>query len=75
MMVLNIRNSARLSKYAIGGLLAKVYLNMGDYANAETSAADVINNSGFSLVAPASIRSLLGQSRSHGQTGWKHCLK
>ena len=35
------------------GLLAKVYLYMGDYTDAETTAADVINNSGFSLVTPA----------------------
>lgn len=46
--------SARMSKYAMGGLLAKVYLNMGEYANALTAAEDVINNSGFALVSPAS---------------------
>ncbi|MBS1914641.1 MAG: RagB/SusD family nutrient uptake outer membrane protein [Bacteroidetes bacterium] len=46
-------NSVNLSKYAIEGLLAKAYLYMGDNADAETAAVDVINNSGFSLVSPA----------------------
>lgn len=47
-------NSARISKYTIGGLLAKVYLNKGDYANALTAAEDVIDNSDYSLVSPDS---------------------
>lgn len=46
-------SSVFLSKYAIEGLLAKVYLYMGDYQKAETTATDVINNSGFTLVTPA----------------------
>jgi starch-binding outer membrane protein, SusD/RagB family len=46
-------SSVFLSKYAIEGLLAKVYLYMGNYALAQTTAADVINNSGFTLVTPA----------------------
>jgi len=46
-------NSVTLSKYAMEGLLAKVYLYMGDNTNAETTAVDVINNGPFSLVAPA----------------------
>jgi hypothetical protein len=46
-------SSARLDKYAIEGLLAKVYLNMGDYANALSSAEDVINNSGYTLLTAA----------------------
>jgi starch-binding outer membrane protein, SusD/RagB family len=50
-------NSSRLSKYAIRGLMAKVYLNMGDYANALTAAEDVIDNGGFSLVTPAAYES------------------
>jgi hypothetical protein len=49
----NFSSSVFLSKYAIEGLLAKVYMYMGDYTDAETTAADVINNSGFSLVTPA----------------------
>ena len=51
------QNSARLSKYAIEGLLAKAYLYMGDKTNAKTAAVDVINNSGFTLVAAASYKS------------------
>jgi starch-binding outer membrane protein, SusD/RagB family len=43
-------SSARISKYTIGGLLAKVYLNKGDYDNALASAEDVINNSEYSLL-------------------------
>jgi hypothetical protein len=42
--------SEYFSKYAVKALLAKVYLTMGDWANAKTAALDVINNSGFSLV-------------------------
>jgi len=47
-------SSARFSKYAIEGLLAKVYLYMGDNTNAKAAAVDVINASGFTLVDPAS---------------------
>lgn len=50
-------NSVNLSKYAIEGLLAKVYLYMGDNNDAETAAVDVINNSGFSLASPANYNS------------------
>jgi starch-binding outer membrane protein, SusD/RagB family len=46
-------NSIRLSKYAIEGLLANAYLYMGDFANAQAAAIDVIKNSNFNLVAPA----------------------
>lgn len=46
-------SSITLSKYAIEGLLAKVYLYMGDNTNAKAAAVDVINNGGFSLVTPA----------------------
>lgn len=53
-------NSVRLSKYAIEGLLAKVYLYMGDNANAKTSALDVINNSGFQLVTQANYKTYWG---------------
>lgn len=47
-------NSSRFSKYSIEALLAKVYLYMGDKTNAKAAAVDVINNSGFTLVTPAS---------------------
>jgi hypothetical protein len=43
-------NSVTLSKYAIEGMLAKVYLYMGNYTAAKAAAVDVINNSGFTLV-------------------------
>jgi tetratricopeptide (TPR) repeat protein len=46
--------SARLSKYSIGGLLAKVYLHMSRYEEALAAAEDVINSNTFSLVAPGS---------------------
>jgi hypothetical protein len=49
-------SSGRLSKYAIEGLLARVYLYMGDNTNAKTAALDVINNGGFSLVTAASYK-------------------
>ena len=43
-------SSATLSKYAIEGLLAKVYLYMGNNALAKSSAIDVINKSGIDLL-------------------------
>jgi len=48
-------NSVHLSKYAAEALLAKVYLYMGDNADAETAAVDVINNSGFTLATPGDL--------------------
>ena len=48
-------NSVHLSKYAIEGLLAKVYLYQGDFPNAKAAADDVINNSQFSLVRAANF--------------------
>ena len=43
-------NSSQFSKYAAKGLQAKIYLNMGDKANAKTAALDVINNGGFTTL-------------------------
>jgi len=43
-------SSIFLSKYAIEGLLARVYLYMGDKTNAKAAALDVINNGGFTLL-------------------------
>lgn len=48
-------NSSFISKYAIKALLARVYQNMGDWANAQTAALDVINNSGFNIVTSANL--------------------
>lgn len=47
-MMTKYTNSSQFSKYAAKGLQAKVYLTMGDKANAKTAALDVINNGGFS---------------------------
>ena len=47
------KNSTQFSKYAAKGLQAKVYLAMGDKANAKAAALDVINNSGFTVVTAA----------------------
>ena len=43
-------NSVTLSKYAIEGLLARVYLYMGDYPDALAAAQDVIQSGPFTLV-------------------------
>lgn len=43
-------SSVTISKWAVQALLAKVYLYMGNNEDAEASAVDVINNSGFTLV-------------------------
>jgi hypothetical protein len=50
-------SSITLSKYAVEGLLARVYMYMGQYANALASANDVINNGPFAL---ASYNGFLG---------------
>ncbi|MDQ3276932.1 MAG: RagB/SusD family nutrient uptake outer membrane protein, partial [Bacteroidota bacterium] len=54
-------NSTQFSKYAARGLQAKVYLTMGDMANAKTAAEDVINNSGFTVVGPSNYASYWSQ--------------
>ncbi|HEY8895996.1 MAG TPA: RagB/SusD family nutrient uptake outer membrane protein [Niastella sp.] len=46
-------NSSQFSKYAAKALLAKVYLTMGDMANAKAAALDVITNGGFRSVEAA----------------------
>lgn len=46
-----LMTSEYISKYAAKGLLAKVYLTMGDWQAARDAALDVVNNSGFSLVS------------------------
>jgi hypothetical protein len=43
-------NSVTLSKYAVEGLLAKVYMYMGDYTDALAAAKDVIGSGVFTLV-------------------------
>lgn len=49
----NTSGSSTFGKYSARGLQAKVYLTMGDYANAKTAALDVINNSTFKVVDSA----------------------
>jgi len=46
------RGTAYFSKYAVRALEARVYQNQGDWANAKVAALDVINNSGWTLLAP-----------------------
>lgn len=48
-------NSSFIGKFAIKALMARVYQNMGDWANAQTAALDVINNSGFTLVPSTGV--------------------
>lgn len=48
-------NSSQFNTYAGEALLAKVYLYMGDYADAKAAAVDVINNGGFTLVPGANL--------------------
>jgi len=48
-------NSSFISKYVIKCLLARVYQNMGDWANAKAAALDVYTNGGFSLTASTAL--------------------
>lgn len=48
-------NSSYITKYAAEAILAKVYLYMGDYANALKSAQDVITNGGYTLTTAANL--------------------
>ena len=50
LMTNTTKNSANITKYVAKGLLAKVYLYMGDWAKARDAALDVVNNGGFTLV-------------------------
>jgi hypothetical protein len=43
-------SNARLTTWAVRGLLARVYFNQNDYANAYAQANNVITNGGFSLI-------------------------
>jgi hypothetical protein len=45
------RGTAYFSKYAARALEARVYQNMGDWANAKITAVDVINNSGWTMLS------------------------
>ena len=54
------RGSAYLSKYAARALEARVYQNMGDWANAKTTALDVINNSGWTMLSATAYATASG---------------
>lgn len=54
-------NSTQFGKYAAKGLQAKVYLTMGDKANALTAAMDVITNSGFTVVGTSNYATYWNQ--------------
>jgi hypothetical protein len=48
-------NSSYVTKYAIEGLLARVYQHMGDWANAKTVALDIVQNGKFNLVSSTGL--------------------
>ncbi len=51
-LMTSYRGTAYFSKYAARALEARVYQNMGDWANAKIMALDVINNSGWVMMSP-----------------------
>lgn len=54
MMTIN-KNSSYATQWFAKGMLAKVYLHMGDYPNALTTAKDVLDNGGFTLAASTAL--------------------
>jgi len=48
-------NSSYITKFAIEGLLARVYQHMGDWTNARAMALDVYENGGFSMVSSSGL--------------------
>jgi hypothetical protein len=54
------RGTAYFSKYAARALEARVYQNMGDWADALTTSLDVITNSGWVLLSPTAYVSPSG---------------
>lgn len=48
-------NASYITKYAIKGLLARVYQHMGNWAAARDAALDVVTNSGNSLIDAAGL--------------------
>jgi hypothetical protein len=60
------RGTAYFSKYAARALEARVYQNMGDWPNAKTMALDVINNSGWVLLAPTAYVNPAGNTGTSG---------
>jgi hypothetical protein len=58
-------NSVFLSRYAIEGLLARVYMYMGDSTDALNSAVDVINGGPFALVQPGAFKAFWADPNVH----------
>ena len=54
------RGTAYFSKYAARALEARVYQNMGDWTDALTTALDVINNSGWTMLSASGYASPAG---------------
>jgi len=58
-------NSVTLSQYAIEGLLARVYLYMGDYTDALKWSTDVISSKAFTLVTASNFLSFWDDAAIH----------
>lgn len=66
----SFRGTAYFSKYSARALEARVYQHMGDWANAQITANDVITNGGWSML-PASQYSLpAGSGSSYSPGGY-----
>lgn len=44
-------NNGSLSKYAAKAIMARAYMDMGDWVNAKAAALDVVTNGGFTMAA------------------------
>jgi len=53
LMTVTNKTSAYINKYVAKGLLAKVYLYMGDWQKAKDAALDVVTNGGYTIVSAA----------------------
>ena len=53
LMTVTNKSSAYINKYVAKGLLAKVYLYMGDWQKAKDAALDVVTNGGYTIVSAA----------------------
>jgi tetratricopeptide (TPR) repeat protein len=58
-------SSVTLNKYAVEGILARVYMYMGDYTDALASANDVINSGPFTLVSASNFTSFWADPGVH----------
>jgi hypothetical protein len=60
LMTVSRPNSSYITKYVAQGLLAKVYLYQGDYANAQATAFDIVDNAGYSLISSDQLNAYWG---------------